>query len=180
MKTVSIMDSLRALFFGSISLSLFIAVHSLTGAENRTRDGWVGSAKASSVLCRPPNLEAFYWKLGLMNDYLKVWLCWYLKPGPSSSCPPLAISLPTLGIGSEISLFIIGERLYFLSYLFGFTSTAAKHSLKCFRLILIDRPSKLANSSTGSWFQGSGFESRKGLKVIKNTAAYHWWRICNA
>ena len=42
-------------FFGSISLSFF-AVHSLSGAENRTRDGWVGSANAYSVLCRPPNL----------------------------------------------------------------------------------------------------------------------------
>ena len=48
----------KYLFFGSISLSIF-AVHSLSGAENRTRDRWVGSANASSVLCRPPNIRKY-------------------------------------------------------------------------------------------------------------------------
>ena len=48
-------------FFLVRSRCVFIfAVHSLSGTQNRTRDGWVGSANASSVLCRPP-----YWSLPL-------------------------------------------------------------------------------------------------------------------
>ena len=57
-------------FFGSISLSFLFAVHSLSGAENRTRDGWVGSANASSVLCRPPIVsKSFYLHLKPKNRY---------------------------------------------------------------------------------------------------------------
>ena len=42
-------------FFGFdlIVFSRSYAVHSLSGAENRTRDGWMGSANASSVQCCP-------------------------------------------------------------------------------------------------------------------------------
>ena len=43
--------ALFCIFFGSI---FSFAVHSLSNAENRTRNGWVGSANASSVLCRSP------------------------------------------------------------------------------------------------------------------------------
>ena len=42
------------LFFGFDLIVFLFALHSLSGAENRTRDGWVGSVNASSVLCRPP------------------------------------------------------------------------------------------------------------------------------
>ena len=42
------MFDLIVLFF-----SIF-TVHSLSGAENRSWDGWVVTANASSVLCRPP------------------------------------------------------------------------------------------------------------------------------
>ena len=37
----------------------FFAIHFLSGADNRTRNGWLGSANASSVLCRPPVEEIF-------------------------------------------------------------------------------------------------------------------------
>ena len=32
---------------------------SLSGAENRIQDGWVGSTNASSVQCRPPHQHTF-------------------------------------------------------------------------------------------------------------------------
>ena len=44
-------------FFWFDLIVYLFAVHSLSGAENRTRDGWVGSANASSVLCRPNQLS---------------------------------------------------------------------------------------------------------------------------
>ena len=44
----------RSCFFLFDLVVYLFAVHSLSGTENQTWDGWVGSANASSVLCRPP------------------------------------------------------------------------------------------------------------------------------
>ena len=49
----------QSLVFVWFDLIVFLfAVHSLSGTENRTRDGWVESANASYVLCCPPIIKA--------------------------------------------------------------------------------------------------------------------------
>ena len=58
----NLLTIVRVSFFFWFDLIVYLfAVHSLSGVKNQTRDGWVGSANASSVLCRPPSKLLDQW-----------------------------------------------------------------------------------------------------------------------